>query len=43
MSQNLKYCKDTQAWYFIGYSTGHRYWGRTAREAEQKAQLYFYR
>ena len=37
-----KYCKERGFWYVAGVS-GHKYWGHTARAAEQDAQLYHYR
>ena len=36
------YCKERGFWFVIGVS-GHKYWGHTARAAEQDAQLYHYR
>ena len=38
-----KKCNESGFWYFEGYITKRKYWGATAREAEQNAQLYFYR
>ena len=35
-------CPETLNWYCTGVS-GRKYWGHSAREAEQNAQLYFYR
>tara|TARA_R110000737_G_scaffold67813_1_gene95855 strand:- start:249 stop:386 length:138 start_codon:yes stop_codon:yes gene_type:complete len=37
------YCKERGFWYVMGYTTGYKYWGATARDAEQNAALYFYR
>jgi len=39
----LTQCPDTKLWYVTGYITGRKYWGATARDAEQNAALYFYR
>ena len=36
------YCKERGFWFVTGVS-GYKYWGHTARTAEQNAQLYFYR
>jgi hypothetical protein len=36
------YCKERGFWFVTG-SSGYKYWGHTARAAEQNAQLYFYR
>jgi hypothetical protein len=36
-------CNETGFWYVEGYITKRKYWGSTARDAEQNAQLYFYR
>jgi hypothetical protein len=35
-------CEITKNWYCVGAS-GYKYWGSTAREAKQNAQLYFYK
>lgn len=42
LSQKATQCKVTGNWYVTGNS-GHKYWGHSARAAEQDAQLYFYR
>jgi hypothetical protein len=34
-------CTQTGHYFITGYS-GRKYWGHTARAAEQLAQLYFY-
>ena len=36
------YCKERGFWFVTG-SSGYKYWGHTARAAEQNAQLYHYR
>jgi hypothetical protein len=36
-------CPNTGNWFVTGYITGRQYWGATPRDAEQNAQLYFYR
>jgi hypothetical protein len=36
------YCEERGFWFITGVS-GYKYWGHTARAAEQNAQLYYYR
>lgn len=40
---NATQCKTTGHWYCTGYLTGRKYWGATARDAQQNAALYFHR
>ena len=35
-------CPKTQFFYVTGYRSGRKYWGHSARAAEDLARLYFY-
>jgi hypothetical protein len=35
-------CPETKNWYVVGYRTGRKYWGYSARVAEDLARMYFY-
>lgn len=40
--RKVQFCQDTGYYFVTGFS-GRKYWGHTARAAQQLAQLYFYK